>query len=57
MQKYEVTKLFIGGILKGLTHTEKTTAKYSVGDVISKPYGHTSPYKIISVKAIEKDGI
>ncbi len=47
--KYKVTRLFIGGILKGLTYTETTSVKFTVGFVCRKPIGG-SPYKIIAVE-------
>jgi hypothetical protein len=50
-QHYEVTREFIGGTLKGLTHTEITPVKFRVGQVVRKPVAG-SPYKIISVKPI-----
>ena len=49
--KYEIVKLFIGGLLKGLTYTEKTDIQFYINQTVSKPCGG-SPYKIISVKDI-----
>jgi len=46
--KYLVTKLFIGGLLNGLTIEEETTCCYRVGFVCKNPIGG-SPYKIIAV--------
>jgi len=45
--KYEITKLFTKGILKGLTYTEITSVKFEVGEVIKNSIGG-SDYKIIS---------
>jgi len=45
---YTVTKLFLGGILDGLTYTFKTDIVYTVGWECLKPIGG-SPYRIISV--------
>ena len=52
MKKYRVTKLFIGGILEGLSRVEETSVAFKVGDVISKPCGGTSPYKVVSVEVL-----
>lgn len=49
MKNYIITKEFIGGILKGLTCTQKTNVKFNVGFICNNPIGGTSPYKIISV--------
>ena len=46
---YVVTREFIGGALKGRTHTEVTSVAFTVGQIVSKPVGG-SPYKIISVE-------
>jgi hypothetical protein len=48
---YEVTKLFIGGILAGLTIVEKTSVKFAVGFECQKPCGG-SPYRIVEVRRI-----
>lgn len=48
---YKVTRLFIGGLLKGMTHTGMTDVKFTVGFVCRKPIGG-SPYKIIVVEEI-----
>lgn len=45
MKKYKVTRLFIGGILKGITHTEVTSVRFDVGFICNNSIG--SPYKII----------
>lgn len=45
---YKVTRKFIGGTLKGLTHSEVTPVKFKVGQVVKKPIGG-SPYKITAV--------
>jgi len=44
--KYEVTRKFISGILKGLTHTSITSVKFEVGFICKNSYGG-SGYKII----------
>lgn len=48
---YEVTKLFISGLLEGLTITETTSVKFEVGFECLKPCGG-SPYRIIAVRRI-----
>ncbi len=50
--QYRVTRLFIGGILKGLTHTDLTTVKFEVGFICNRPCAG-SPYRIIAVEKIE----
>lgn len=50
MKIYKITKLFIGGILEGLTHTEITPVKFELGFECKKPIGGTSPYRIIAVE-------
>jgi len=48
---YKITRLFIGGTLKGLTHTEITPVHFEVGFVCEKPCGvASSPYVIIAVE-------
>ena len=49
--KYRITRLFIGGLLDGLTHTELTSVEFSVGFECHKPIGG-SPYRIISVERV-----
>lgn len=44
---YHVTKLFIGGILNGITIVEVTTVPAKTGFVCKSPVGG-SPYKIIA---------
>jgi hypothetical protein len=51
LPQYEVTREFIGGALKGLTHTEITTVGFKEGQVVDAPIGG-SPYRIISVKRL-----
>jgi hypothetical protein len=46
--KYLVTKVFIGGMLKGITITEETSVKFQVGFVCRITSGG-SPYRIASV--------
>ena len=41
-----VTREFVSGMLKGLTHTEVTSVAWKVGTLVSKPVGG-SAYKII----------
>lgn len=48
---YKVTRQFTGGILKGQTHTEETTVKFSVGFRCDKPAGG-SPYIITKVEPV-----
>jgi hypothetical protein len=45
MKMYQITKVFTGGILKGLTIQEKTSVKFAVGFECKKPIGGSS-YKI-----------
>ena len=45
-----VTREFVSGTLKGLTHTEVTSVAWTVGTLVSKPAGG-SAYKIICVEA------
>jgi len=45
MKKYQVTKKFISGLLKGLTYTETTGVKFFLG----KRYGN---YIIIDVQEV-----
>jgi hypothetical protein len=48
-RKYEVTKTFTSGLLKGLTITEVTSVKFEVGFICEKPCAG-SPYIITAVK-------
>ena len=50
--KYEITREFIGGILKGLTITQtmNSDCRYRIGQVVKNPYGNTSPYKILEIR-------
>lgn len=50
--RFEVTRRFFSGILKGLTHTEITTVAFKVGFRCAKPCGGTSGYEIVEVKQI-----
>jgi len=49
--KYEVTRKFISGILKGMTHTEITSVKFDVGFICRNPIGG-SAYKILSCNPV-----
>lgn len=49
---YEITKTFIGGLLKGLTITEHTTARFTAGQVVAKPVAG-SPYRVDRVAIAE----
>lgn len=49
---YRITKLFTGGNLEGLTHTEVTSVKFLVGDA-GGGGGAGSPYRITSVTLVE----
>jgi hypothetical protein len=51
MKRYEVTKYFISGLLKGITYIEKTTVNFHINQIVSKPCGG-SPYKIILIKEV-----
>ena len=44
-RKYEVTKTFTSGLLKGLTITEKTSVKFSEGF-------KTKEYRVVSVRVV-----
>lgn len=46
MKRYIVTKLFLDGILKGMTHTETTNVKFVVGKVYEAALTNTH-YKIL----------
>ena len=46
---YLVTRRFIGGLLEGLSYTEKTSVEFKVGFVCLNPVGG-SPYVIVSIK-------
>lgn len=49
---YKITRLFIGGLLNGLTHTGTYTSPMTVGFVCQNPVGG-SPYKV--VECVEVD--
>jgi hypothetical protein len=49
MIKYQVTKTFTDGILKGITIIESTNIEFEIGTEVKNPIGG-SPYKIIDVK-------
>lgn len=49
--KFMVTRLFIGGLLDGLTHTGITEVEFKVGFECRKPTGG-SPYRIIAVERV-----
>ena len=59
VKTYEVTRLFVGGFLNGLTHT--STQRHSEGfqpkegTLVAKPIGG-SPYRIVSVKEVASNG-
>lgn len=48
MTTYEIKKTFTAGGLAGITITERTTARFAVGQVVEKPIGG-SPYRIDAV--------
>jgi hypothetical protein len=48
---FEVTKLFIGGLLAGLTCTHKTRIRYPLGFECRHPIGG-SPYRIIAIRRV-----
>lgn len=50
--KYIVTRIFIGGMLEGLTHTGVTTTKPEIGFECKNPLGG-SPYRILKVQEAE----
>lgn len=59
MTTYKITKLFIGGILEGLTHTSELTcdttlgAPFTVGQVVKRSTYSPSPYRIIAVEEVK----
>jgi hypothetical protein len=55
MTIYEITKTFTDGALKGITITERTTARFTVGQIVAKPIGG-SPYRIDGVRAVQQEG-
>lgn len=52
MKKYKVTKLFVNGILKGLTYEEETSVKFEVGKVYYPAFGLSS-YKVIKCEEVK----
>ncbi len=46
---YTITRLYTGGILKGLTYTERTDVWMEVGYLCERPY-YGSPYRIVEAK-------
>ena len=50
--RYQITKLFIGGILAGLYYTEITTVAFREGQVVDHPVGG-SPYRIVMVVPLD----
>lgn len=48
LPRYYITKYFTGGILKGLTYKEVTTALFTPGQRVDKPVGG-SPYVVLEV--------
>jgi hypothetical protein len=51
-QRYLVTRLFIGGLLEGLTYTAETSIAYQIGFTCHKPIFNGSPYTITEVIAL-----
>jgi len=49
---YRVTRLFVSGLLKGLTYTETTSVKFVVGKRYKGLLG-TSDFKIVSVEEVK----
>lgn len=49
--RFRVTRLFIGGILKGLTHTGEQSFRSTVGFECHNPIGG-SPYRITACEQI-----
>lgn len=50
-KKYRITRLFLSGILEGLTYTGITSVYMPLGWICEKPIGG-DPYKIIAVEEI-----
>jgi hypothetical protein len=48
-KKFNVTKLFTQGYLKGISITENTNVKFRIGFECKKPFG-ISPYKITKIE-------
>lgn len=46
---YSVKRMFTSGVLKGLTHTQKTPIKFQVGKVYKQAAGGGS-YKVVSCR-------
>jgi len=51
MKKYHVTKVFLSGILKGLSFTEKTSVKFKEGFIYKNPFS-SSQYKILKCEEV-----
>ena len=49
---YQVTRLFVGGVLAGMTHTGTTNRQVRVGWECYNPIGG-SPYRIVSCVKIQ----
>lgn len=52
MQKYQVTRQFTDGPLKGMTHTEVSVVGFPVGFKCDKPVGG-SPYVILACTEVQ----
>jgi len=46
VRKYQVRKVFIGGLLKGLVVDDISPVPFKFGEKITKPCGGTSPYVV-----------
>ena len=52
MKRYSITKVFIGGILEGLTHTGTIRVFIKPGTIVRHPSGGGSPYKVTECQEI-----
>lgn len=49
---YEVTKRFTGGILAGVTITQRTSVAWTAGDIVTRGPFTPSPYIVTTVKEL-----
>ena len=50
-RKFWIVKMFVGGILDGLTYEEFTDVEFTIGQLIERPIGG-SPYRIIIIERL-----
>ena len=51
LKKYQVSRLFVSGNLKGIKYTEKSSIYFPVGNKVYSGFG--SAFKIIDVKEVK----